>query len=200
MRALVVDDEPMVRQFICTILNRSGYETIEAQDGNEAVELAAQHQCDLVITDCLMPGLKGPQLVARLKERRYAAKFLLISAYKADEAVSDLPFLSKPFTAAQLMDAIEKLQPEAPDPAELKREMKRAKTEWRKCIEAQDEILSEIPSQLPAPDGSLLIEKAGRKRKTAYLKYMDSLHKYKASLKQPAQSKSAEPEDSSPKE
>lgn len=113
MKVLVVDDESMVRQFVRAILSRNGYETVEAQSGEEALELATQHQCDLVITDCLMPGMSGPQLVAQLKERRHSANYLLISAYRHEEEGTDLPFLSKPFTAGQLLAAIQKLKDKA---------------------------------------------------------------------------------------
>jgi YesN/AraC family two-component response regulator len=200
MKVLVVDDEPMVRQFVRAILKRNGFEIVEAQDGVEALEVAAQHQCDLVITDCLMPGISGPQLIARLKERHYPAKYLLISAYKSEEEGSDLPFLSKPFAAAQLMDAIQKLQEGASNPTELKRAAEEAKAQWLQSIEEQEEIISEVPSQIPGPDGSLRIENAGRKRKAAYLKYMDSLHKYRNCLREPTQPGSPEPKDSGPEE
>jgi YesN/AraC family two-component response regulator len=200
MKVLVVDDEPMVRQFVRAILKRNGFEIIEAENGAEALEAAAQHQCDLVITDCLMPGMSGPQLVAQLKERHYVAKYFLISAYKPEEEGSDLPFLAKPFTSAQLMDAIQHLKAGEPDPAQLKHETEKARAQWLRSIEEQAEVLSEVPSQLPGSDGSLLIENAGRKRKAAYLKYMDSLHKYRNCLREPTQPGSPEPKDSGPEE
>lgn len=197
MKVLVVDDERLVRQFVCAILKRNGHETLEAQHGGEALEIAAQHHCDLVITDWLMPGISGPQLIGRLKERHYPANYLVISAYTSEEN-SGLPLLSKPFTGAQLMDAIQKLEEGSPGPDELKREADRAKAQWLKSIEEQEEILSDVPTQLAGPDGALLVEKAGLRRRAAYKNYMDSLHKYQDSLKLPRQPQSAEPEDSSP--
>lgn len=200
MKVLMVDDEPLVRQFVCAILRLNGFETLEAQDGQEALEIAGQHQCDLVITDWLMPGINGPELVARLKERLYPANYLLISAYAFEEEGSDVPLLSKPFTGAQLMDAIQRLKEGMPGPDELKRGAQEAKAQWLKTIEKQQEILADVPTELPGTDGALLVEKAGLKRKAAYLKYMAALHKHRHSLKWPTQPQSAEPEDSSPEE
>lgn len=124
---LVVDDEPVVLECVRAVLTRNGFEVIEAHDGLEALEVASQHQCDLVITDCVMPGISGPELVAQLKERRYPAKYLLISGYSSEQVGSDLPLLSKPFTWEQLKDAIQRLKEGAPGPAELRREVDQAK-------------------------------------------------------------------------
>lgn len=200
MKVLVVDDEPLVLHYVRAILTRNGFEVFEAQDGLEALQVASQHQCDLVITDCMMPGLSGPQLVARLKEQDYPANYLLISGYSPQAVGSDLPFLSKPFTGAQLMDAIQPLTEAARGPTELRREADQARAQWLKSIEEQEEILSQVPTQLPGTDGSLLIENTGRKRKAAYLNYMDALHKYRRSSKGPTQPGSVEQEDSIPEE
>jgi phosphoserine phosphatase RsbU/P len=66
MRVLVVDDETIVRQFIRLILERQGHETIEAHSAVEALRIAGQQECQFVITDYIMPGMSGPELIAQL--------------------------------------------------------------------------------------------------------------------------------------
>jgi CheY-like chemotaxis protein len=113
-RVLVVDDEPYVREFICMVLAQNGYETVEANDGIEALELAQRHECHLVICDFTMPGMNGFELVSRLKDRRYPANYLLVSGNAGESDTGDLPFLAKPFTPGELMYAVETLKAHSP--------------------------------------------------------------------------------------
>jgi CheY-like chemotaxis protein len=203
MRVLVVDDEVYVRQFISTILHRYGCETLEAAGAAEALRIAGEQVCQLVITDCVMPGMTGPELVAQLKLQQYPARYLLISGCEMPEANHDLPFLAKPFTPAQLLEAVEKiaaveLEANSPPPTDLKRDVEEARATWRAAIQEQNEIMEEVPTEIPLPDGSLLISKAGSKRKNAYTKYRQSLRKYHDSLKQAPESSGSEPENSDP--
>ena len=87
-----------------------GHEALEAKSGLEALNVARQFSCDLLITDLIMPGMDGLQLIARLTAERYPARYLLISGYglKNGEA-NGLPFLAKPFTRRQLVEAVEGL-------------------------------------------------------------------------------------------
>ncbi len=183
MRVLVVDDETIVRQFICLILRRHGHETVEAEGAAEALRIAGQQECQLVITDCMMPGISGPELIAQLKYEGYPARYLLISAYEAEHGNAGIPFLAKPFTPAQLLAAIEKLQAKAAPLPDLQRDLQEAKSAWLAAIKEQDEVLLEVPSQIPGTDGSLRIEKAGSKRKAAYHEYIELLRKYHDSVK-----------------
>jgi DNA-binding response OmpR family regulator len=61
-RALVVDDEPVVGQIIGSVLQQMGYAVDQAQDGDQALELAGGQDYDLVICDLLMPRLNGMML------------------------------------------------------------------------------------------------------------------------------------------
>ena len=104
MRILVVDDEdcrPIAH--LHPILTHQGYQTIAASSGVEALEVARQHPCDLVITDIRMPGMDGRELVQRLKEEQYPARYLLLSGY-TESGSDDLPFLAKPFEAHRLIE------------------------------------------------------------------------------------------------
>jgi hypothetical protein len=93
---------------------------------------------------------------------------------------------------------MEKLQAETEPAPDLRRECLDAKAAWLRAMEEQNEVLLEVPSQIPGTDGSLPIEKAGTKRKAAYLKYRESLKKYRDLLKQTGAAPEPGPEFSTP--
>jgi diguanylate cyclase (GGDEF)-like protein len=68
LRLLVVDDDPLLRRSLKLQLTRAGYEVHEAEDGQSAWEMIAREGYRFVITDWNMPGMKGPELVQRIRE------------------------------------------------------------------------------------------------------------------------------------
>jgi CheY-like chemotaxis protein len=109
VRVLVVEDDASVRQFLCTIFEWRGDQPIAASNGSEALEIAEAFVCDFVVTDFIIPGMNGCELVALLRERQYPAAYLLISGTYEGKPDTDLPFLAKPFTASELLKAVEKV-------------------------------------------------------------------------------------------
>ena len=110
---LVVEDEEALRDMIQEVLSGSGYETLTASSGAEALD-KVRHvpDIDLVITDVVMPEMNGVTLNREIT--RYAAQtpVLFISGY-ADEQLAhrgillpDVRFLAKPFTAEQLLRVV----------------------------------------------------------------------------------------------
>jgi len=67
-KILVVDDDSDVVLFITTVLKDNGYQTIEAKDGLEGLEMAKAHQPDLILLDLMMPQKSGISLLNDLKE------------------------------------------------------------------------------------------------------------------------------------
>ena len=65
---LIADDEPNLRKIICLFLKRAGYGTVEARNGEEALELARHRLPDLVLMDVNMPGLDGFKSCRQIKE------------------------------------------------------------------------------------------------------------------------------------
>jgi CheY-like chemotaxis protein len=183
MRVLVVDDEADVRKLLRIVLVINGYEVMEAENGLQGLAFAKQYLCDLVITDQIMPVLNGQEMISRLAAERYPARYLLISGYGANQGVPPgLSVLRKPFTSSQLIDAVERLLNE-PTLPELKRACDLAKCEWKESVRETEEILLDVPSQIPNPDGTARIERAALKRRTAYEQYFQAFHKYKEALK-----------------
>lgn len=135
-----------------------------------------------MITDQVMPLMNGLDMISRLAMERYPARYLVISGYFASQpGHSALPFLSKPFTSSQVIDAVERLQQE-PTLIGLERAWDLAKRAWKETVKETEEILSDVPSQIPHPDGALRIERAALKRTTTYERYVQAFHKYKDTL------------------
>ncbi len=107
---LVVEDEPVVRRLAVLGLRAQGYTVIEASDGFEALELAERiaPELDLVVSDVIMPGISGPELVRRLAAVAPGARRLLVSGHAESTVLpaglTDVgaAFLPKPFTPERL--------------------------------------------------------------------------------------------------
>ena len=106
---LLVDDEAGVRSVACRVLEGCGYHVTTAGSGEEALARFADpaFEPDLVITDVVMPGLNGNQLVARLRAQRAGLRVLYMSGFSEEAVVHQgvAPgehFLSKPFTPSDL--------------------------------------------------------------------------------------------------
>jgi signal transduction histidine kinase/ActR/RegA family two-component response regulator len=103
---LVVEDEDIVRELVCTVLSEQGYQVLCAANGAEGLRLADEHpgKIDLLVTDVIMPGMSGPEVAAQLRESRPETRVLFVSGY-SDGDITDqgvlapqLRFLEKPFT------------------------------------------------------------------------------------------------------
>ncbi len=112
-RILLVEDEPGLRDIAQRVLARAGFDVTTAAGPDEAI-LAAESMTeplDLVLTDVVMPGMRGPELAIRLTMRRPGLRVLLVSGY-AEEIVEggrddSVPFLAKPFSAESLLAAVD---------------------------------------------------------------------------------------------
>jgi two-component system cell cycle sensor histidine kinase/response regulator CckA len=105
---LLVEDETGVRLLSRRILERGGYRVLEASNGDAAERIFAEHGAtiDLVVSDVVMPGCGGPELVARLRIQAPALRVLYMSGYAEQSAARHAgidrgaPFIEKPFTTA----------------------------------------------------------------------------------------------------
>jgi two-component system cell cycle sensor histidine kinase/response regulator CckA len=113
-RILFVEDEAAVRGIAARLLRQRGYEVIEAEDGEQALELAEQHAgtIDMMISDVIMPGLDGPALLKKARPYLGDAPVLFISGY-AESDFSDLlqdevgvSFLPKPLDIKTLAERV----------------------------------------------------------------------------------------------
>lgn len=110
---LLVDDEQSVRSIVLKILRRASYNVLEAENGGAALKLAESYPgpIDLVITDMYMPGLRGPEVAARLAATRPGLRVLFMSGYADQDARTGVPeganFLNKPFSGSDLAKTVE---------------------------------------------------------------------------------------------
>jgi len=114
---LLVEDDPMVRTLIERILKKNGFRVLTASSGNEAIALLDENKSpvDLLISDVIMPGMRGPEVARLLREKQPDLRVLFISGY-ADISASqkgdfdpETNLLVKPFSPEQLFDRIQLL-------------------------------------------------------------------------------------------
>ena len=112
-RVLVVDDEPANVRMLRYVLSHKGYETAEATDGLQALELLAQSRFDLVISDVRMPRMDGVALARHIVYSEPITPIFLMTAYhfdtRDDISALNVPCFGKPFSFDELLSQIEKV-------------------------------------------------------------------------------------------
>ena len=117
---LIVDDEKTVIDTLSTVLDIRGFNILEANNGNKALELIRRHKPDLIVLDLMLPGINGLEICSRIKSDKHFANIpvLIITVVTKD---SDLPdgfwckgtgaddFVTKPFDPFSLADKVERL-------------------------------------------------------------------------------------------
>lgn len=109
-RILVVEDDDAVRRMTREFLQLRGYTVLEARSATDAIQFVESHKeaIDLVLTDVVMPGMKGRELIDRLAKLRPGLKVLYMSAYTEDDAINigilnpGTAFIEKPFGPDEL--------------------------------------------------------------------------------------------------
>lgn len=116
-RILIADDRASSRELLRIVLERAGYEVLEAEDGNQAVERAVGGNPDLILLDLQMPGLDGYGVLAKLRsDSRFAdlpVLALTASAMRGDRerilAAGFTDYLSKPAGPELLRETVFKI-------------------------------------------------------------------------------------------
>jgi DNA-binding response OmpR family regulator len=130
---LVVDDEPTIVEVVARYMERAGYETLEAADGLEALQLAEQRRPDLIVLDVMLPGIDGIEVMRRLHERpgKPVPVILLTARGEESDRLVGLrrgadDYVVKPFSPAELVARVDavlrRVSPpvdEAPPPIEV---------------------------------------------------------------------------------
>jgi DNA-binding response OmpR family regulator len=125
---LVVDDEPMVREVVCTYLEKDGFLTHEAADGLAALEWADLHTPDLIVLDVMLPELDGYSVLAKLREQTDVPVILLTARSTETDRLLGLElgaddYIVKPFSprevAARVRAVLRRAAPQEPKPQRL---------------------------------------------------------------------------------
>ncbi|RAT99365.1 response regulator transcription factor [Brevibacillus sp. Leaf182] len=153
MKVLLLEDEKSIRDFVRINLKREGYEVIEAETGEEALDLADQ-QSDIVIAilDVMLPGIDGFEVCGQLRKKYPRLGIIMLTAKSQElDKVMGLEFgaddyVSKPFSPAELLARVKALHrrltpiPEAEDKNEINIAPFTLLLDERKLIRAEQEI------------------------------------------------------------
>lgn len=116
-RVLVVEDDAALRDMIATRLRRDGCHVVQAENGDEALDLITsieiggrERELDLVVIDVRMPGVSGLEVVRVLRSWRWTTPVLFVTAYPDDKLLReatalDAKVLAKPFVLSRLSEA-----------------------------------------------------------------------------------------------
>jgi CheY-like chemotaxis protein len=119
-QVLVVDDDPMVLRLACDVLANAGFQVQGAAGPQEAIDLYQAEPFRLIVSDILMPGMNGFEMVRQLQRHDSAVNVLFISSQSgglANDALLDqFPLLKKPFRAQELVEAVIAAVTRAPAP------------------------------------------------------------------------------------
>ena len=117
---LLIEDDAAVRDVVCRLLQTHGYEVWSTETGEEALEVERTAPIDLMVSDVILPGRDGFQVVAEIRRRApHVAALFMSGQFDATMAMTaglpaDTPVLRKPFP---LMDLVRLIQATVP-PAE----------------------------------------------------------------------------------
>lgn len=147
---LVVEDDQALNKLICRVLNKNGYETASATDGEEALALLDQMYIDLIITDLMMPNMDGYDLTKALRDSGYQLPILVVTARDTfpDKAkgfklgIDD--YMVKPIDVNELLLRVEAL-------------LRRAKIIYEKKLEFDHVCLDYINLNVTIDDNSQIL-------------------------------------------
>jgi two-component system cell cycle sensor histidine kinase/response regulator CckA len=109
---LVAEDDEVLRGLIRSMLEQGGYRVLAARSGEEALATAAAYAggIDALVTDVIMPGMRGPELAARLRATRPGVRIVLVTGYSDAPLETELRrgdvLLNKPFGMEALLSAL----------------------------------------------------------------------------------------------
>lgn len=122
---LLIDDDDGVRSLMRLALVRSGHTVVEASDGAQGLQLFPQANADLVITDMVMPGKDGAEVLTELQKMHPPVKVIAISGgsrhgfadnHEVAARLGAAKVLAKPFSCETLLAAIDELVPRGAGP------------------------------------------------------------------------------------
>lgn len=105
---MIVEDDPAIRRLYSFLLSNSGYEVLEAEDGQVALERYDEQPCHLIITDMNMPRMGGMDLVRELREKGSSVYVIMVTAYGTPDTekmafrLGANEYIAKPFDFEEL--------------------------------------------------------------------------------------------------
>ncbi len=115
---LIVEDEKLVRRALNKMLQAGGHDVTEVEDGHRALSYLDRHPADVVVTDIIMPGKGGLEVITELRRRFPNAKIIAISggtrpsgpgALQAAKVLGANRVLAKPFRQNEILVLVDEL-------------------------------------------------------------------------------------------
>lgn len=112
---LVVDDEEVIRDILASLLRLERFRAITAANGQQALELLGQEPVDAVVSDILMPGMTGLDLLVDIKEHHHHIPVILITGHSGKYKPADLiaagadGYFTKPFKNTELVSTLRRV-------------------------------------------------------------------------------------------
>ena len=122
-RILIIDDEPQIRSMLKLMLEREGYEIVEASDGVAGIKIYRQNPADLIITDLIMPNKDGIGMIIDLKKEFPDVKIIAMSGgglnkpdgyLKGAKKLGAACTLTKPIDREEMLKAVREILKESP--------------------------------------------------------------------------------------
>ena len=122
-RILIIDDEPQIRSMLTLMLEREGYEIVEAPDGVAGIKIYRQNPADLIITDLIMPNKDGIGMIIDLKKEFPDVKIIAMSGgglnkpdgyLKGAKKLGAACTLTKPIDREEMLKAVRETLKESP--------------------------------------------------------------------------------------
>jgi CheY-like chemotaxis protein len=113
-KILIVDDDPFVRDLLAKVLRRGGHDVTVSETADEALETLRTASFDLLLTDVVMPGMDGFDLLRRVKAVHPSVKVIVLTGYARMQSISDFllygadDYLAKPFQVHELVAAVDR--------------------------------------------------------------------------------------------
>ncbi len=181
-RVVVAEDDSMIRMDVVEMLSSEGYDVVgEAADGRRAVELTREHEPDLVLMDVKMPVLDGISAAEEIAAERIAP-VVLLTAFSQKELVERareagaMAYVVKPYTAADLIPAIEIAVSRFDEIVALEDEVNEMKDQFetRKLVERAKSLLISRMG-LTEPEAFRWIQKTSMDRRLSMREVADAI-------------------------
>lgn len=118
-KILVVDDDEQMRRDISEILTKEGYDVANTGSGEEALEKIKEEDFDIVLTDLMMPGISGMEVLTEIKKIKSRIRVIMITAFATVESAVEAmkkgasDYISKPFKINEVQITVKRALEEA---------------------------------------------------------------------------------------
>ena len=110
-KILIIDDDPVIVDYLETLFKDNGYETCSASSSNEGMEVLSKEKPDLITLDLQMPGEWGPRFYRKLRKDKDLKDLpvIVVTGIDGNHAIKDaVAFLQKPFDQDKLLGIVKK--------------------------------------------------------------------------------------------